>query len=156
MGSAWVCMASVRLGVPVDEEEDSSESVDRALRPFRVRPRGKDNDPFDRPPAEIRRSIRHSKAVSSRAELLRATPGEGVAKSVSPFEATSDTARRLYAAYNRWEQKRKEAGHFRPWRKYSLWRGIRRFVRKAAELEQQRRHYRLLQSSRARSVVRYH
>ena len=156
MGSAWVCMAYVRMGVPVHEEEESSESVGRALRPFRVRPREKDDDPFDRPPAEIRRSLRHSKAVSSRAALLQATPGEWVAKSVSPFEAMSDTVRRLYAAHSRWEQERKEAGLFRPWRKYSLWHGTRRFVRKAAELEQQRRHCRLLQSSRARSVVRYH
>ena len=148
-------MAFVRLGVPVHEEEDSSESVDRALRPFRVRPRVKDDNPFDRPPAEIRRSLRHSKAVSSRAVLLRANLVEGAAVRVASLEVMSDVARRLYAAHRRWEQKRKEAGHFRPWRRYSLWPGIRRFVHKSSEVEQQRRHHRMLQSSRASRVLRY-
>jgi len=130
------------------DEEDSSESVDRALRPFRVRRREKDDDPFDRPPAEIRRSLRHTKATSSRTASL------GAMMRVGQLELIFHTVRRLYAAHRRWEQKRKEAGHFKPWRKYRLWRGIRRFVRKAAELDQQRRHARLLKGSRDRIVLR--
>jgi len=136
------------------DEEDSSESVGRALRPFLVRRREKDDDPFDRPPAEIRRSLRHTKATSNRTASLQATPREGATMRVGQLEQMSDTVRRLYAAHRRWEQKRKEAGHFRPWRKYRLWRGIRRFVRKAAELDQQRRHARLLKGSRDRIVLR--